>query len=195
MQLDKSLGKCGVKATWKGNLLNIGLLLASYDFGPLFGDAEEGALSAGAFTKGAPWLNGVSKYTEGGTFLQCGESCVSATGQILTDGEVTEQQLVQQLGQPADPLALPQALNQLGNSGQWTGSYFESGEQALNQANQGQLGAVLQAPGVSPHMVTISPITGSNMFLVADTGVGATYQVTSSWIQQYVSAGVWRVGP
>ena len=42
IQLDKSLGKCGVKATWKGNLLNIGLILASYDFGGFLGDAEEG---------------------------------------------------------------------------------------------------------------------------------------------------------
>ena len=52
IQLDKSLGKCGVKATWQGNLLNISLLLASYDFGPLFGDAEEGVTGPWAATEG-----------------------------------------------------------------------------------------------------------------------------------------------
>ena len=46
IQLDKSLGKCGVKATWQGNLLNVGIgvaaALATEGFSRLLGDAAEG---------------------------------------------------------------------------------------------------------------------------------------------------------
>ncbi len=52
IQLDKSLGKCGVKATWQGNLLNVGIgvaaALATEGFSRLLGDAAEGAAE--------PWL-------------------------------------------------------------------------------------------------------------------------------------------
>jgi len=140
-----------------------------------------------------PWGKGVTNVLDGGVFTQCGNgSCVSATAQVLTGGKVTEAQVVAKLGEWADPIKLPGVLNELAPSAApWKGTYFGSGDEALVIANKGPMGAVLQAPGEGAHMVTISPI-GAGKFLVQDTGVGKTYQVTTAWIKQYVSAGVWK---
>jgi hypothetical protein len=192
LRLDE--GTCAASAVFSGFALG-GMAYGGLQ--SLLADTEPFAMgAAGAYTDGAPWLDNVTNYTKGGTFLQCGQTCVSATGQNLTGGAVSEQQLAQLLGQPArNPLALANALNGLGSSGQWAGQYFANGEAALDQAEQGLFGAVLQAPGVQGHMVAIEPIVGTNMFLVMDTGAGATYEVTASWIEQFVSGGVWQVTP
>jgi hypothetical protein len=153
--------------------------------------AAEGAGASGI----GPWGKGVTNVVEGTPFTQCGNgSCVSATAQVLTKGTVTEQQVVGRIGEWADPTRLPSVLNELApSSTPWKGGYFGSGEEALAIASRGEMGAVLQAPGQGAHMVTISPIEGSpGIFRVQDTGVGKTYDVTSSWIKQFVSGGVWK---
>jgi hypothetical protein len=142
-----------------------------------------------------PWSKGVTNVVENGTFTQCGNgSCVSATAQVLTNGAVTEAQVVARIGEWADPLKLPGILNDLApGSIPWRGGYFGSGADAVTIANKGPMGAVLQAPGEAAHMVTISPIRGSaGMFRVQDTGVGKTYDVSASWIEKYVVGGVWK---
>jgi len=150
---------------------------------------------AGGSSYIGPWSGkGVSNIVDGGTFTQCGSgSCVSATAQILSNGAVTEAQALSILGEWADPLRLPDVLNKL-NPGltPWQGKYFWTPEEALSAANRGTMGAVLQAPTEPAHMVTISPIQGTGKFLVQDTGLGKTYDVTADWIKQYVSAGVWK---
>jgi hypothetical protein len=142
-----------------------------------------------------PWSKGITNVVDSGTFTQCGNgSCVSATAQVLTNGAVTEAQVVARIGEWADPLKLPGVLNDLApGSIPWRGGYFGSGADAVTIANKGPMGAVLQAPGNAAHMVTISPIPGaSGMFRVQDTGVGKTYDVPASWISQYVVGGVWK---
>lgn len=140
-----------------------------------------------------PWSEGTSNVIEGGTFTQCAAgSCVSATGQILSNGAVTESQLLGKLGEWSNPQALATALNDAAPGSSWTGGYFASEDDALAVAESGQFGAVLQAPGAPAHMVTISPAPLSpGYFVVQDTGAGATYTVNSSWIRQYVAGGVW----
>jgi hypothetical protein len=151
-------------------------------------------LASGAKTLNAPWGKGVTNIKFGKTFTQCLDgSCVSATGQVLTGGTVTEQQLLSQLGEWSNPEALADELNAIQPGENWTGGYLSSEEDALAVANAGPSGVVLQAPGYPAHMVTIEPIADSpGNFLVRDTGEGATYQVTSSWVKQYVAGGVWK---
>lgn len=142
-----------------------------------------------------PWSKGITNVVENGTFTQCGNgSCVSATAQVLTNGTVTEAQVVARIGEWADPLKLPGVLNDLApGSTPWRGGYFGSSADAVTIANRGPMGAVLQAPGEAAHMVTISPVPGSpGMFRVQDTGVGKTYDVPASWIGKYVVGGVWK---
>jgi hypothetical protein len=142
-----------------------------------------------------PWSSGIRNVVDNGTFTQCGNgSCVSATAQVLTNGAVTEKQIVAKIGEWADPTKLPSVLNELApGATPWRGGYFVSAEDALAIASRGPMGAVLQAPGSAAHMVTISPISGSNgLFRVQDTGVGKTYDVPASWIMQYVVGGVWK---
>jgi hypothetical protein len=142
-----------------------------------------------------PWSKGITNVVENGTFTQCGNgSCVSATAQVLTNGTVTESQVVARIGEWADPLKLTGVLNDLApGSTPWRGGYFGSSADAVTIANKGPMGAVLQAPGEAAHMVTISPVPGSpGMFRVQDTGVGKTYDVPASWIGKYVVGGVWK---
>jgi hypothetical protein len=151
-----------------------------------------GELTTGSKLSIGPWGEGVTNVKPGATFIQCGDgSCVSATGQILTGGKVTESQLIGQLGEWADVSKLPGTLSEMLPGTKWEGHYFGSGDEALAIAQKGQFGAVLQAPTYGAHMVTIEPLK-SGKFLVTDTGVGATYIVTSEWIKKYVSAGVWK---
>ncbi|WP_127526468.1 hypothetical protein [Budvicia aquatica] len=140
-----------------------------------------------------PWSNGVSNVVKGEVFTQCANgSCVSATGQVLTNGSVSEAQLLKMLGECSNPEALAKALTKTTNV-KWVGGYFETSEQALQVAQRGRFGAVLQAPRSPAHMVTIEPIPNSTgTFKVYDTGAGATYEVSSDWIKKYVSGGVWE---
>ena len=162
--------------------------------------AQAGANGGTAGTTGSsvnvgPWSKGITNVVENGTFTQCGNgSCVSATAQVLTNGTVTEAQVVARIGEWADPLKLPGVLNDLApGATPWRGGYFGSSADAVTIANKGPMGAVLQAPGEAAHMVTISPVPGSpGMFRVQDTGVGKTYDVPASWIGKYVVGGVWK---
>lgn len=169
----------------------------SDEVGAILGQVKTNSVKVpvGSRVNVGPWSEGITNVVENGTFTQCGNgSCISATAQVLTNGAVTEAQVVARIGEWADPLKLPGVLNELAPAAtQWRGVYFRSGEEALAAASRGTMGAVLQAPGRAGHMVTISPIQGSNgLFRVQDTGVGKTYDVTSSWVKQYVSLGVWK---
>ena len=162
---------------------------------PVGANASGTAGTAGSSVNVGPWSKGITNVVENGTFTQCGNgSCVSATAQVLTNGTVTEAQVVARIGEWADPLKLPGVLNDLApGSTPWRGGYFGSSADAVTIANKGPMGAVLQAPGEAAHMVTISPVPGSpGMFRVQDTGAGKTYDVSASWIGKYVVGGVWK---
>ena len=115
-----------------------------------------------------------------------GGSCVSACGEVLSGGARTESQLLGALGEWSNPQALARELG----SG-WTGGGFGSGADAVAAANRGPMGAVLQAPGGPGHMVVTSPL-GGGRFQVLDPFDGTGYVVDSSWIERYVSGGVFR---
>ena len=162
----------------------------------LRGDDAAASLHSGAGVKVVigPWREGATNIVERGTFTQCADgSCVSATGQLLSGGSLTEQQLLSRLGEWSNPNALATELNRANPSANWKSGYFGSDADALAVANRGQVGVVLQAPGAPAHMVTIEPIAGSpGMFRVHDTGAGATYDVSSAWVKRFVAGGVWR---
>lgn len=113
-------------------------------------------------------------------------SCVSACGDVLTAGARTETQLLDALGEWSNPQALAAELG-----GPWRGGGFGSGADALAAANRGPMGAVLQAPGGSAHMVVTSPL-GGGRFQVLDPFDSSGYVVDSGWIERYVSGGVFQ---
>ncbi|WP_316228456.1 RHS repeat-associated core domain-containing protein [Bradyrhizobium sp. SZCCHNR1039] len=164
----------------------IGLLIP----GP--GELEGAALVGGKIVTG-PWSRGVTNVVEDGVFTQCAAgSCVSATGQVLTNGAVSEEQLLSKLGEWSNPVALARELNRLDPSAAWKAGYFVDGADALAVAKSGRVGLVLQAPGTAAHMVTVEPLATAGRFLVRDTGAGVTYEVGSEWIKTFVAGGVWR---
>lgn len=118
---------------------------------------------------------------------------MAATGQVLTRGAVSEQQLLSRIGEWSNPQALAKELNRLNPSAGWKGGYFADEADALAVANSGRSGIVLQAPGVPAHMVTAEPLAGSSgRFLVHDTGAGVTFHADSTWIKKYAAGGVWK---
>jgi hypothetical protein len=103
---------------------------------------------------------------------------------------MTEGELLAQLGEWSNPGALADALNAIEGAGTWQGGYFASAESAVAAAEQGQMAAVLQAPGQAAHMVVIEAQEAGG-FLVQDPAIGGTYQVTADWIAKWVAGGVW----
>lgn len=154
---------------------------------------QEALKNVGASNR-APWVDDAKDIVEGGTFSQCTNgSCVSATGQNLTGGALSEAQLLDQLGEWSNPESLALQLNSYVGSEKWVSKYFYSGSDALTIANQGQFGAVLKAYGFDAHMVSISPnATSPGEFTVLDTARGISYTVDAKWINNYVIAGVWE---
>ena len=153
------------------------------------------AEGVGAWLSGAgPWIAEATNITEGGTILQSlGGSCVSAVGEILTDGAMSEAGFLGELGEWSNPGALADALNGLGRFGTWESGYFGTGAEALAVAEEGEMGAVLQAPGLASHMVVIEPGAEAGTFVVSDPAIGATYDVTAGWIEKYVAGGLWQL--
>jgi len=80
-------------------------------------------------------------------------------------------------------------MNSLEGAGRWQGGSFANAESAVAAAQQGEMGAVLQAPGLPGHMVVISPGEAGTL-IVQDSAIGATYEVTADWIAKWVSGGV-----
>jgi hypothetical protein len=159
--------------------------------------AAKAALSvrgAGSSLYDAPWTKGVKDVVEGATFVQCADgSCVSATGQNLTGGALTEAQLLEQIGEWSNSQLLAKALNQAVPGAGWQGGYFASGEDALKVASQGTMGAEIKAFGYPGHMVTLVPLdTNSGTFKVFDTAQGVSYVVDSSWVEKYVIGGTFK---
>jgi hypothetical protein len=149
---------------------------------------------AGAFLEGAgPWVAEGVNVTEGGAVAQSlGGSCVSACGEMLTGGAVSEAEFLAELGEWSNPGALADMLNAEAGSAAWQGGYYGSAADAVAVAQEGQTAATLQAPGLPGHMVVIEP-GEAGTFLVRDPGIGGTYEVAVQWIEKWVSGGVWRL--
>jgi uncharacterized protein YukE len=166
-------------------------------FGGVPREAIPGGLTdpaVGANTEGAgPWIADATNIREGGAVAQSTSgSCVSACGEMLTGGSVSESELLGRLGEWSNPQALAGDLNSRAGATEWRGGWFASGEQAVAVAQRGPMGATLQMPGVPSHMVVIEPEEGAG-FLVRDPSFGGTYEVTRDWIERYVSGGVFRL--
>lgn len=143
--------------------------------------------SVGAETAGGgsgPWVDdALEEPTSGGAIGQASPgACGAACGAMVSDQ--SQAQLLNKLGEWTNTEALADALGQQGGG-------FASGEAAVARAEQGTMIARLQAPGGAGHFVVISPGEGGN-FLVQDPfDGGSTYPVSSQWIEQYVSHGIW----
>jgi RHS repeat-associated protein len=151
--------------------------------------AAEGAAS-GAGVPG-PWVAEATNVRAGGTIVQSlPGSCVSACGQILTDGAVSEAQLLGRLGEWADPMRLAKTLNSMEGAGTWQATYFASGEEAVSIAQNGKMAATLLRYGMKiGHTVVLGPGEGGS-FVVLDPAIGSSYNVTAEWITKWVSSGV-----
>lgn len=139
-----------------------------------------------------PWAREGTNMSRGGAVTQCAPgSCVSAVGEMLTDGAIAETRLLDELGEWSNPVALRNELNKVSGATTWKGGFFASEEDAVKVARQGPMGAVLQAPGGKGHMVKLSPL-GNGRYRVQDPIPGSTYEVDEAWIRRYVSGGVWQ---
>jgi hypothetical protein len=139
-----------------------------------------------------PWVAEAGEVTRGGAVRQsCPGSCVSAVGEMLTEGKVTEEQLLSNLGEWSNPESLAKELNRRAGAPEWSGGGFPTEEDALRAAERGPLGAEVRVPSRPGHMVHIEPIE-SGGFSVRDPEPGVCYQVDEAWIRKYVSGGVWK---
>src|SRR5262249_50028251 len=131
------------------------------------------AAEVGGFLEGAgPWVAEGLNVTEGGAVAQgLSGSCVSACGEMLSGGALSEGEFLAQLGEWSNPKALAEALDTLEGAGTWQGGYFAGEADAIAAAQQGEIGAVLQAPNLPAHMVVVEPGEGG-LFLVRDPGIG-----------------------
>lgn len=195
-----SLSDCyGTIAAAIAVVVAIAALVALIAFAPeilaalgLAAEAGGEAAAVGGFLEGAgPWVAEAVNATEGGAVLQStAGSCVSACGEMLSGGALSEAELLGTIGEWSNPAALADALNAAGGATTWEGGYFETAADALAAAEQGQMGAVLQAPFLPAHMVVIEPLEAGG-FLVQDPAIGGTYEVVASWIEKFVAGGVW----
>jgi hypothetical protein len=118
-------------------------------------------------------------------------SCVAASGEILSGGAVSEAELIAQLGTPSNAWALAGAISSdsyLGNPG--IRHSRASRGRGARAGRRGANGAVLQAPFTQAHMVLIEGLEEAGSFLVRDPAIGGTYQVTEQWIGKFVAIGV-----
>ena len=139
-----------------------------------------------------PWVREAENVRRGGAIKQClPGSCVSASGQMVSQGTVLESQLLAELGEWSNIGALRDALNKYARATVWQGGSFASGEQAVKVASSNLLAAELRVPFAAGHMVVIQP-AGLNRFIVRDPFPGVTYFVNSDWIKKYVAGAVWR---
>ncbi|MEV6772292.1 hypothetical protein AB0N05_27040 [Nocardia sp. NPDC051030] len=142
--------------------------------------------------RSGPWANGQDIHPGGAVPQTRPGSCVSACGEMLSDGRVTQGEFLAVMGEWSNPIALAKALNERDNSGPWRGGYFPDGDTALAVAQSGMVALTLRAPGVKgEHMVVTEPLPNGN-FLVRDPLPGVTYEVGPDWIKQYATGGVFR---
>ncbi|MEU7615632.1 hypothetical protein AB0B27_05945 [Micromonospora rifamycinica] len=139
-----------------------------------------------------PWYDAGTNHREGGAVQQeTGASCVSAAGEMLTEGRITQSELLAELGDGSNLTALRNELNNRDGDGTWTGHYFADGGDALRRASEGPMAAQVQAPGGAAHMVLLEP--GENgSFTVRDPFDGSSYDVDGAWVEKYVAGGVFR---
>ena len=144
------------------------------------------AIKSGAGS--GPWAQGVKTVEAHVVAQMTAGSCVSATGEMITNGARTQSELLGLIGDYPYPLELGRVLGP-----EWRGTFFENGEAAIAQASRGPMAATLMAPGAgSLHNVILEPL-GKGRFLVRDPwDGGSAYEVGVEWIGQFVAAGVWK---
>ena len=111
--------------------------------------AAEGGVGGGS----GPWAEGIPSEPGGAVGQTTSGSCVSACGEMLSGGSVTQQELLDQIGEWSNPQSLARALGD-----GWKGGGFASAEDALAAADQGPMGAELRVPLESGHMVVTTPV-------------------------------------
>jgi RHS repeat-associated protein len=139
--------------------------------------------------RSGPWVDEATEFRVGGAVGQTTEgSCVSACGEMLSEGTQLQSELLKELGDW--PRAAPEALAaRLG--GAWRGGSL-TGDMALLAANRGPMGAVLKGLGTENHMVVISPLGGGTFYVRDPWAGGSNYLVTANWIEKHVTGGVFR---
>lgn len=171
--------------------LNLGQLLTPMGWWRMAvrGVLDSEPLPSPAGSNSGPWMHGVEEVSPGGAVAQSSPvSCVSACGEMLTNGARLQEELIAKIGKPSNAERLGAELGP-----GWDGGLVASGEQAVAFAQRGTIGAQLQAPGSLGHMVVISPIPGKGRFAVRDPWAGgATYEVGPAWIDTWVVGVVFR---
>jgi hypothetical protein len=149
-------------------------------------DTARPVMRAGAGS--GPWADGAKLVETDVVAQMTGGSCVSATGEMITNGARTQTELYGLLGDYPYPLELGKTLGP-----EWKATFFGSGEEAIEQASRGPMAASLVAPGgQSLHNVVLEPLENGR-FLVRDPWAGGSaYEVGEEWINQFVAAGVWK---
>jgi hypothetical protein len=104
---------------------------------------------------------------------------VSASGEILAEGAMSQESILESIGEWSNPESLAEHLGD-----GWNYNYFGTPADAVAKAAEGPMGAMLKAFGYSAHMGVTSPLSVGR-FLVQDPWAGGSVdEVTSEWIDQ-----------
>jgi hypothetical protein len=138
-----------------------------------------------------PWVEPTA--VPGGAVAQSSEgACVSACGEMLTNGRISQSDLLDNLGEWSTPNALRDHLNNVDTPG-WHGGYFVDDDAAVQAARSGTIAVTLQSPMQrGQHMVITEPLPDGTFRVRDPYGGGSTYIVNEDWIRQYVAGGVYR---
>ena len=120
------------------------------------------------------------------------QSCVAACGEMLTDGAVSQPDLIERIGAPASTEDLAQALNTMLDTDAWQWGYFAEPQDTLACVLRGAMAGLLWVPGARiGHMVVIEATeSAGGRFRIRDPFDGFSYDVTEIWIGTFVVAGV-----
>ena len=156
------------------------------------GKKKAGPLPPGR--ESGPWVKEAKNLKLGGAVAQSTPgSCVSAVGEMLTGGKITEAQLLAKLGEWSDPASLARELNAMTGGQAWRGAMI--GNPLAVAHRGGSFGAALQPPynmGVQPgHMVFVEPLDAGT-YLVRDPLPGVTYEVDDAWLDKWMVGAVWK---
>ena len=102
------------------------------------------------------------------------ESCLSAVGEMLTDGKVTQADLINKLGTwKVSPMKLAAELGD-----EWECEYVMNPLAKLDSlVHNGPFGATLKKYGYGSHGVVVDGETGAGRIMVRDTGEGLKYEI------------------
>jgi hypothetical protein len=147
------------------------------------------AISRFVDTLSGPWGVGARDFQQGTAVIQMTKkSCVSACGEMLTDGRYSQEQFLQVLGdEHVTSLDLGSALDSVGE--EWFVRYHPAIQEVDMFASRGSIGAGLYTKldsNIPGHMVVIDKVADGDYLVRDPWPPGYSYHVDVNWIEKWV---------